>query len=157
MKRKRSDQCRIKQADEQQGQTNDPVAEKRHCLENNSSSVTPHIQQPSSAISNVDTNASNSILLEALQKIIELQTELDSFEENLDERGVIDLNADEHNHLDGEVAPLTRHSEAEALGFAMCAREALLFLQTEGVSTESVLYKTLLRKLVGDSDGLLKA
>ncbi|XP_034479585.1 uncharacterized protein LOC117785597 [Drosophila innubila] len=162
MKRKRADQRRAQQADEQQEQPNDQVTEKRHRLDLEPRSETPPpMQQQSPAASNSDADASNSILLEALQKIMELQSELDSFEQDLDEREVSTHDEDEEEHLDAEVAasfaPATRRSEAEALGFAMCARETLLFLQSEGVSTESVLYKTLLGKLVGQSDGLLQA
>ncbi|KAM8711588.1 hypothetical protein ACLKA7_012153 [Drosophila subpalustris] len=161
MKRKRADQRRTQPSDKQEKQPEDLVTEKRHRLELESRSVTPPIQQQSPAISNTDKDASNSILLEALQKIMELQSELDSFEHDLDEREVSVLDVEEEEHLDAEVAenfaPPTRRSDAEALGFAMCARETLLFLQSEGVSTESVLYKTLLGKLVGQSDGLLHA
>lgn len=159
MKRKRADQRSAQQAGDQQEQSNEPVAEKRLRLELEPRPVTPPpMQQKSPAISNTDADASNSILLEALQKIMELQSELDSFEQDLDEREVSTLDVDKEDHLDAEIAagfaPPTRRSEAEALGFAMCARETLLFLQSEGVSTESVLYKTLLGKLVGQGDGL---
>ncbi|KAH8297416.1 hypothetical protein KR044_011475 [Drosophila immigrans] len=165
MKRKRADQSKAQQADEQQqqsNQSNEPAPEKRHRREVQPGSVTPPAEQdqpPPMAASN-----SNSILLEALQKIMELQAELDSFEQDLDERDEVNahLDADEEEHLDAEVAasfapPASRRTEAESLGFAMCARETLLFLQSEGISTESVLYKTLLGKLVGQSDGLLHA
>ncbi|KAH8393296.1 hypothetical protein KR215_002780 [Drosophila sulfurigaster] len=164
MKRKRADQRRAQQADEQQqqqqqpNQGNEPVPEKRH---RPGSDTPPAELEQSPALA---ANNSNSILLEALQKIMELQAELDSFEHDLDEREEVNahLDADEEEHLDAEVAanfapPASRRTEAEALGFAMCARETLLFLQSEGVSTESVLYKTLLGKLVGQSDGLLHA
>lgn len=156
MKRKRASQLRNQQNDEQQRQVNEPQAEKRHRLELETRPITPPSDQ-----NQLNAEAPKSILLEALQKIMELQSELDSFEQDLDEceTGVLEAN-DEEAHLDAEVAanfvPAARRPDAEALGFAMCARETLLFLQSEGISTESVLYKTLLGKLVGQSDGLLQ-
>lgn len=162
MKRKRASQLRNQPNDEQPRQANGPAVEKRHRLELESRPITPPADQPSEANQN-DAEAPKNILLEALQKIMELQAELDSFEQDLDEseEGVLEANEEEEEgHLDAEVAanfvPPTRRPDAEALGFAMCARETLLFLQSEGVSTESVLYKTLLGKLVGQSDGLLQ-
>ncbi|KAH8400580.1 hypothetical protein KR222_007238 [Zaprionus bogoriensis] len=164
MKRKRADQLRTQQAEEQQRPADDePVAEKRPCLEQQPRLITPPSEeQPAVGLNRLHTaHAPNSILLEALQKIMELQSELDSFEQDLDDyeaSGLLDV--EEDAHLDAEVAanfaPPRRRSDAEALGFAMCARETLLFLQNEGVSPESVLYKTLLGKLVGQSDGLLQ-
>jgi len=101
---------------------------------------------------------------------MELQAELDAFEQDLDERdGYAAAGAEqeeeeaEESAEDAEVAaqfgPPTpaQRSQAEAMGFAMCARETLLFLQSEGIPTESPLYQTLLGKLVGQSDGLLHA
>ncbi|XP_017868242.1 PREDICTED: uncharacterized protein LOC108617090 [Drosophila arizonae] len=166
MKRKRADQLRTQKSDQQHQQDVDTesTAEKRHRLEQDSRSNTPPAQQSHSpAIQAGD--APNSILLEALQKIMELQSELDSFEHDLDEREAGAFDSDEEVQANAEVAANfpaqpavpNRRSEAEALGFAMCARETLLFLQSEGISTESVLYKALLGKLVGQSDGLLHA
>ncbi|XP_023172462.1 uncharacterized protein LOC111600549 [Drosophila hydei] len=166
MKRKRADQLRSQQADQQQQQDVDTesTGEKRHRLELDSRSNTPPVEQSHSPAIHVG-DAPNSILLEALQKIMELQSELDSFEQDLDEREADAFDSDEEVQADAEVAAIApaqaivpdRRSEAEALGFAMCARETLLFLQSEGISTESVLYKALLGKLVSQSDGLLHA
>lgn len=162
MKRKRADQLRTQQAEEQQDKELDQEAtgEKRHRLELEPRSDTPPAQ-PSHSPANDIGDAPNSILLEALQKIMELQSELDSFEQDLDEREASAFDSDEEVLEGAELAANfpapARRSEAEALGFAMCARETLLFLQSEGVSTESVLYKALLGKLVGQSDGLLHA
>ncbi|EDW32019.1 GL10661 [Drosophila persimilis] len=134
--------------------------------------LTPPAEQPAEGY---EEDSPNRILLEALQKIMELQSELDAFEQDLDERdgyqaAVADEEEDDQegeslddDNLDAEVAaqfaPPTpgQRSQAEALGFAMCARETLLFLQSEGIPTESPLYQTLLGKLVGQSDGLLHA
>ncbi|XP_017049341.1 uncharacterized protein LOC108093673 [Drosophila ficusphila] len=144
-----------------QQQPDEAAPEKRH------RPLTPPAEEPGQDYPS-PPEAPNRILLEALQKIMELQAELDAFEQDLDDRdGFADRAAHEEeaeeSAEDAEVAaqfaPPTpgQRSQAEALGFAMCARETLLFLQSEGVPTESPLYQTLLGKLVGQSDGLLHA
>ncbi|XP_017124444.1 zinc finger protein squeeze [Drosophila elegans] len=151
--------------EQQQHQPEEPAPEKRHRPLTPPAEEEPAQDYPSPA------ESPNRILLEALQKIMELQAELDAFEHDLDERdgyaggaaGAQDEDAVESAEEDAEVAaqfaPPTpgQRSQAEALGFAMCARETLLFLQSEGIPTESPLYQTLLGKLVGQSDGLLHA
>ncbi|ALC41077.1 CG6520 [Drosophila busckii] len=155
MKRKRADQQRTQQQEQQQNDDEQQQEqEKRHRLDPESRSLTPPLE-PSPASD--EASGANSILLEALQKIMELQSELDSFEQELDEREADESSDNEEEPQLPIFVPPRRRSEAEALGFAMCARETLLFLQSEGVSTESLLYKTLLSKLVGQSDGLLQA
>ncbi|XP_017077672.1 myb-like protein I [Drosophila eugracilis] len=141
-------------------QPDEAAPEKRH------RPLTPPAEEPGQDYAS-PPDAPNRILLEALQKIMELQAELDAFEHDLDERDGAAAEAEEEDveesAEDAEVAarfaPPTpaERSQAEALGFAMCARETLLFLQSEGIPTESPLYQTLLGKLVGQSDGLLQA
>ncbi|EDV55613.1 putative uncharacterized protein DDB_G0287113 [Drosophila erecta] len=151
------------QEQQQEQQPNEAAPEKRH------RPLTPPAEEPGQDCPS-PPDAPNRILLEALQKIMELQAELDAFEQDLDDRaGYAGAEAEaeaednEESEEDAEVAaqfaPPTpaQRSQAEALGFAMCARETLLFLQSEGVPTESPLYQTLLGKLVGQSDGLLHA
>lgn len=170
MKRKRASQEEQQQAQEQrvqpqeqqqEQQPTEAVPEKRH------RPLTPPAEEPGQNCPN-PPDAPNRILLEALQKIMELQAELDAFEQDLNDRdGYAAAGAEaedvEESDEDAEVAaqfaPPTpaQRSQAEALGFAMCARETLLFLQSEGIPTESPLYQTLLGKLVGQSDGLLHA
>ncbi|XP_020803312.1 THAP domain-containing protein 11 [Drosophila serrata] len=172
MKRKRASQEEQLQQQQQQQhqqqqqqQDEEPAPEKRH------RPLTPPAEDPSEDQASRPDSA-NRILLEALQKIMELQSELDAFEQDLDERdaaaaGREDPDADsdtdpEDAEVAAQFAPApaatpAQRSQAEALGFAMCARETLLFLQSEGVPTESPLYQTLLGKLVGQSDGLLNA
>ncbi|KAH8358023.1 hypothetical protein KR084_000034 [Drosophila pseudotakahashii] len=157
MKRKRASQEEQQQQAQEQHvqrpqeqQPDEAAPEKRH------RPLTPPAEEPAAP------EAPNRILLEALQKIMELQAELDAFEHDLDEREH-PLYEEEEDAEDAEVAaqfaPPTpaQRTQAEALGFAMCARETLLFLQSEGIPTESPLYQTLLGKLVGQSDGLLQA
>ncbi|KAH8253630.1 hypothetical protein KR032_006318 [Drosophila birchii] len=170
MKRKRASQEEQLQQQQQQQQQQphqqdeEPAPEKRH------RPLTPPAED-SSEDQPSRPDSANRILLEALQKIMELQSELDAFEQDLDERdaaaagrGDPDTDTDsdpEDAEVAAQFAPAAatpaQRSQAEALGFAMCARETLLFLQSEGVPTESPLYQTLLGKLVGQSDGLLNA
>lgn len=171
MKRKRASQEEQLQQQQQQQQDEEPAPEKRH------RPLTPPAEDPSEDRPSPPDAATNRILLEALQKIMELQSELDAFEQDLDEREDYaaaaaraeqeDADSDpdtdpEDAEVAAQFAPVAaanpaQRSQAEALGFAMCARETLLFLQSEGVPTESPLYQTLLGKLVGQSDGLLNA
>ncbi|KAH8309372.1 hypothetical protein KR059_008761 [Drosophila kikkawai] len=173
MKRKRASQeeqlqqqQQQQQPHQQQQQNEEPAPEKRH------RPLTPPAEDPSEDQPSRPDSA-NRILLEALQKIMELQSELDAFEQDLDERdaaAAVREDPDTDTDTDSEDAEVAaqfapaavaatpaQRSQAEALGFAMCARETLLFLQSEGVPTESPLYQTLLGKLVGQSDGLLNA
>ncbi|SPP75343.1 putative uncharacterized protein DDB_G0287113 [Drosophila guanche] len=191
MKRKRADQPsrsqqeqqpeeqpQQQQQQQQQNLQNQEEMEEQGAPEKRHRPLTPPAEQSSEGS---EEDSPNRILLEALQKIMELQSELDAFEQDLDERdGYQAAEADQEEeeeeedqeeesvddeNLDAEVAaqfaPSTptpgQRSQAEALGFAMCARETLLFLQSEGIPTESPLYQTLLGKLVGQSDGLLHA
>ncbi|XP_013104671.1 uncharacterized protein LOC106085151 [Stomoxys calcitrans] len=88
-------------------------------------------------------NQRNRQLLEAIQaKMLELQQELDDFEEDFDE------------FYDPQpAAPIDQNimsdEDARALGYAMCAQETILFLQREGISPESLLYTRLRDALVG--------
>ncbi|XP_068144316.1 uncharacterized protein insb [Drosophila tropicalis] len=163
MKRKWSQQAEEQQ---QQQQPEEDVEQKRHRPD--SRPLTPPAEAPDTPPNEEDATDPHSILFEALQKIMELQAELEGFENDLDEREEDEEEDQQEAALNAEVAENFEHpspapvaapqrSQAEALGFAMCARETLLFLQSEGISTESVLYKALLGKLVGQSDGLLQA
>ncbi|XP_061396884.1 uncharacterized protein LOC133332500 [Musca vetustissima] len=87
-------------------------------------------------------NQRNRQLLEAIQsKMMELQRELDEFEEDFD--------AYDHDDGEGEQQPVMSDQEAEALGYAMCAQETILFLQREGIPSDSLLYTRLHEALVG--------
>ncbi|XP_073835581.1 insensible [Musca autumnalis] len=86
-------------------------------------------------------NERNRQLLEAIQsKMMELQRELDEFEEDFD-------NYD--NEEDEGQQHVMSDQEAEALGYAMCAQETILFLQREGIPSDSLLYTRLHEALVG--------
>lgn len=92
----------------------------------------------------------NRHLLEAIQlKMLELQNELDAFEHDVEahEEDYYYLNDSNHHHQNN----IMSEQEAEALGFAMCAQETMLFLQREGVPSDSILYTRLRDSLVGPS------
>lgn len=96
-------------------------------------------------------SARQSFLLDALQKIAELQSQLENdaeFEDDFE-----DYSEDEDSEVSFYLNEKRRH-EAEAIGFAMCARETLLFLQKEGIPENSAIYQSLREKLVGKSDGV---
>lgn len=93
-------------------------------------------------------NERNRHLLEAIQlKMLELQNELDAFEHDV-EAHEDDYYYDQANQ---QQQPQMSEQDAEALGFAMCAQETMLFLQREGVPSESLLYTRLRDALVGRS------
>lgn len=95
-------------------------------------------------------NAQNRHLLEAIQlKMLELQNELDAFENDVKahEEDHYYVNK-HHNQPNNRISP----QEAEALGFAMCAQETMLFLQREGIPSDSLLYTRLCDGLVGRSE-----
>lgn len=99
-------------------------------------------------------NARNRHLLEAIQlKMLELQNELDAFEQDFEahEVYIYNENSDEPSAENAapQAEPQMSEQEAEALGFAMCAQETMLFLQREGISRESILYTRLREALVG--------
>lgn len=91
-----------------------------------------------------------SFLLEALNKIAELQKQLEESDVEFDGE---DYSDDEDSEVSFYLNEQRRH-EAEAIGFAMCARETLLFLQKEGIPENSAIYQSLREKLVGKSDGV---
>lgn len=93
-------------------------------------------------------NAQNRHLLEAIQlKMLELQNELDAFEHD------VEAHEEEYYYqndpYNNRPSPQMTEQEAEALGFAMCAQETMLFLQREGVPSDSLLYTRLRDALVG--------
>lgn len=82
-------------------------------------------------------------LKEALKKLHELEDEIAAIEEGTeDEEHVasIDFERFEENAL---------AFEAEAIGFAVCARETLNYLASQGLTSDSPLVKSLRDRLVG--------
>lgn len=89
-------------------------------------------------------------LLEALQRIQELQDEIDFLENDPYAEDADSSENDEEFHdpraAAGEI--LVGH-QAEALGFAVCVRETMAFLEREGVPADSPMMVNLRNRLVG--------
>ncbi|XP_046802557.1 uncharacterized protein LOC111677167 [Lucilia cuprina] len=97
-------------------------------------------------------NEQNRHLLQAIQlKMLELQNELEAFEHDVEAHEEDYYYLNDHQDLDNRQNNQMSEQEAEALGFAMCAQETMLFLQREGVSSDSLLYTRLRDALVGRS------
>lgn len=99
------------------------------------------------------STSKQSFLLEALSKIAELQRQLQEDDVDFDGDEFDEYSDDEDSEVSFYLNEQRRH-EAEAIGFAMCARETLLFLQKEGIPENSAIYQALREKLVGKSDGI---
>lgn len=84
------------------------------------------------------------LLVAIQQKMRELQNELDAFEHD------VEAHEEDYYYPNGRLQnnPVSEQ-EAEALGFAMCAQETILFLEREGISSDSLLYTRLRDALVG--------
>lgn len=93
----------------------------------------------------------SDFLLQALRHIQELQDEIDFLEndpwpEDADSSENDDDDDDQYPPMDGAV--VVGH-QAEALGFAVCARETMAFLEREGVPADSPMMVSLRSRLVG--------
>uniref|UniRef100_A0A182N6C8 Uncharacterized protein n=1 Tax=Anopheles dirus TaxID=7168 RepID=A0A182N6C8_9DIPT len=92
--------------------------------------------------------AVTDFMLQALGRIRELQDELD-FLQN-------DPYAEDTDDEDVEEVPpdaVIGGRQAEAIGWAVCARETMHFLQREGIPPDSPLMVNLRRRLVGEAAG----
>lgn len=91
------------------------------------------------------TLANQNFLFEALKKIQELEDELALLdEENVDSgHEDDDGDTDESSNFDLLCA------EADAIGFAACAKETLNFLAAEGLSSDNPLVLALRNRLIG--------
>jgi len=90
-----------------------------------------------------ESNEKFDFLKEALKKLHELENEIAAIEEGTeddDRAESIDYDTFEENAL---------AFEAEAIGFAVCARETLNYLASQGLTQESPLVKSLRDRLIG--------
>ncbi|XP_052863168.1 uncharacterized protein LOC128269805 [Anopheles cruzii] len=111
-------------------------------------SVSSSTDQPS-PVGRVTPAASN-YLLEALHRIRELQDELDflqndPYAEDTDE----DDEDDQFGGGDQQQEDVIGGQQAEAIGWAVCARETIQFLQREGIAADSPLLANLRQRLIG--------
>ncbi|XP_065079522.1 uncharacterized protein insb [Ochlerotatus camptorhynchus] len=90
----------------------------------------------------------SDFLLQALRRIQELQDEIDFLENDpyAEDADSSENDDDGYPPMDGAV--VVGH-QAEALGFAVCARETMAFLEREGVPVDSPIMVSLRSRLVG--------
>lgn len=88
-----------------------------------------------------DINNQQDFLREALKRVLELERELSALSESSDD--------DTHEGGSTEFERNASEFEAEALGFAVCARETLNFLASEGLQVDDPLVQSLRQRLVG--------
>uniref|UniRef100_A0A182VF52 Uncharacterized protein n=2 Tax=Anopheles merus TaxID=30066 RepID=A0A182VF52_ANOME len=114
---------------------------------------------PSSASDSPPTGrgaVATDLMLQALGRIRELQDELDFLqndpyaedtddEEEEEEAGV----GVQHGAVRQPPVQVIGGRQAEAIGWAVCARETMHFLQREGIPPDSPLMVNLRRRLVG--------
>lgn len=88
-----------------------------------------------------NTNDQQDFLHEALKRVLELERELSTLSESSED----DTSEDESSEFERNASEF----EAEALGFAVCARETLNFLAGEGVHVDDPLVQSLRQRLLG--------
>ncbi|XP_058824163.1 uncharacterized protein LOC131684925 [Topomyia yanbarensis] len=94
-------------------------------------------------------------LLQALRRIQELQDEID-FLENDPYAEDADSTEDDESSFEQDhhpaVGSVVLGHQAEALGFAVCARETMAFLEREGVSSDDPMLVNLRNRLIGRAE-----
>lgn len=96
-------------------------------------------------------------LMQALHKIEELEDELAQLEDDdCDSGHHEDDDGDDDNDygsVNGDQQQLIGN-DAEAIGFAVCVREAFNFLTAQGLSDQDPLVRNLRERLIGECNGL---
>lgn len=87
-------------------------------------------------------------LKEALKKLHELESEIAAIEEGTEDEDCVE-SIDYENFEENALA-----FEAEAIGFAVCARETLNYLASQGLTQESPLVQSLRDRLIGKCEEL---
>lgn len=151
LKRKRSDT--ILDGSRASGAFEDVAREKRtrRYSYSDDSDVNDELTQQSDQ----STSRRHEFLLEAYQKIEELEHELALLEDE-------DYDSGHHEDDDSSSDELSLghrderllEEDAKALGFAVCVREALTFLSNEGCSADHPVVQAIRDKLVGQCNGL---
>uniref|UniRef100_A0A182Q2M6 Uncharacterized protein n=1 Tax=Anopheles farauti TaxID=69004 RepID=A0A182Q2M6_9DIPT len=114
----------------------------------------PRPNQPTSTASDASTpngrGAVTDFMLQALGRIRELQDELDFLQNDPYAEDTDDDDDDDDADEAGRAgADVIGGREAEAIGWAVCARETMHFLQREGIPPDSPLMVNLRRRLIG--------
>lgn len=105
-----------------------------------------------------DTNVPNNanFLQAALIKVQELENELAELNNcdsaNDDANSHSSSDSGQEDEIDEENQLL--EYESEALGFAVCARETLLFLENQGLARDNPLIISLRNRLIGKCNGI---
>lgn len=113
-------------------------------------STTTHRQGPPQKMIATDVSpvSQQYILAKTLRRMAELTAELAALDDSYD----TDDNSDSGNDQDDENELMA--FEPEALGFAMCARETMIFLAAQGLNADNPLVLDLRKRLVGKCRGL---
>ncbi|XP_055545810.1 uncharacterized protein LOC129730487 [Wyeomyia smithii] len=105
-----------------------------------------------SASPGIAIRSESRFLLQALRRIQELQDEIDFLENDpYAEDADSSEGDDESSFFDQDPSPaaVVAGHQAEALGFAVCARETMAFLEREGVALDSPIMINLRNRLIG--------
>lgn len=81
-------------------------------------------------------------------KVMELQNDLDEMELKFNEDNFCEYDETNDESEFSDLDSFQMINEAETCGYAVCARETLLFLEREGVSINDELYHTLRNNLL---------
>lgn len=96
-------------------------------------------------------------LMQALHKIEELEDELAQLDDDDCDSGhheADDDDDDDYDSITGEQQQQIIGHDAEAIGFAVCVREAFNFLSSQGISDEDPLVLSLRERLIGQCHDL---
>ncbi|KAL9696806.1 hypothetical protein quinque_000247 [Culex quinquefasciatus] len=98
-----------------------------------------------------EDRARSNYLVEALRRIQELQDEIEFLENDpYAEDADSEDESDEYYGQDHAGASVIVGHQAEALGFAVCARETMAFLEREGVPRDAPMMVNLRARLIGE-------
>ncbi|XP_058451802.1 uncharacterized protein LOC131430672 [Malaya genurostris] len=97
------------------------------------------------------TAVRSDFLLQALQRIQELQDEIDFLENDpyAEDADSTEEDEDAESSFEQSHHQIVMGHQAEAMGFAVCARETMAFLEREGVSPDDPMLVNLRNRLIG--------
>lgn len=147
----------LEQSDTAAGSESDEIEEnsaKRLKIENENENSQ---SSDASGISALSTSSGRyDFLMQALRKIEELEDELAQLDDDDCDSGhheADDGDDDEYESISGDQQQIIGN-DAEAIGFAVCVREAFNFLSAQGLSDEDPLVLNLRERLIGQCNGI---